>query len=116
VGVAAHAPEAHLWVDSLGFADFHAVCFFNCGSLHDGKGHKFKLGDVSPAIECLQRIQKPCIAYKVMGAGRIDPRMALEYAFENIKTSDIVNVGIYRGDKDNMIEENAGIVREIHEG
>ena len=113
VGVAGHAPEAHLWVDSLDITDFHAVCFFNCGSLHDGKGDKFKLGDIAPAIECIRRISKPCIAYKIMGAGRINPRMAFEHAFAGIKPTDVVNVGMHRGDKDNMVEENAAIVWEI---
>ena len=113
VGVAGHVPEAHLWVNSLDLVDFHVVCFFNCGSLHAGKGHIFQLKDVSAATKCIRRIKKPCIAYKIMGAGRIDPRMAFEYAFEHIKATDVVNVGMYRGDKDDMIEENVAIVREI---
>jgi hypothetical protein len=113
VGVAGHDPRVHMWVDSLGIADFHAVCFFNCGSLHDGKGHMFKLSDIHPAAECTQKIEKPCIAYKILGAGRIDPRMGFEYAFSKIKDTDIVNVGMHRGDKDDMVEENAEMVREI---
>jgi hypothetical protein len=113
VGVAGHAPEAHLWVDSLKIVDFHCVCFFNCGSLHTGKGDRFSLGDIVPATECIRRIQNPCIAYKIMGAGRIDARMAFEYAFERIKPGDMVNVGMHRGDKDGMVEENASMVRNI---
>ncbi len=113
VGVAGHSPEVHFWADSLNTADFHAVCLFNCGSLHQGKGHKFKLCDMAPAAGCIRRMQKPCIAYKIMGAGRIDPRMAFEYAFGQIKSSDVVNVGMYRGDKDDMVEENAAIVSDI---
>jgi hypothetical protein len=113
VGVAGHAPEVHFWVDSLDITDFHAVCFFNCGSLHNGKGDKFKLDDIAPAIECIRRISKPCIAYKIMGAGRIDPRMAFEHAFTGIKPTDVVNVGMHRGDKENMVEENVATVREI---
>lgn len=113
VGVAGHAPEAHIWVDSLGVANFHAVSFFNCGSLHNGQGERFKLSDIAPAIECIRRISKPCIAYKIMGAGRIDPKMALLHAFASIKPTDVVNVGMYRGDKDNMVEENVSFVREI---
>ncbi|MFH1477588.1 MAG: hypothetical protein ABIH24_08900 [Verrucomicrobiota bacterium] len=113
VGVAGHAPEAHLWINGLDIVDFHVVCFFNCGSLHDGKGNKFKLKDIGPAVECVRRIKKPCIGYKIMGAGRIDPRMAFEYAFDQIKATDVVNVGMYRGDKDDMLEENAAMVREI---
>jgi len=113
VGVAGHAPDAHLWVDSLDITDFHAVCFFNCGSLHSGKGHRFQLADVARAAECVRRLRKPCIGYKIMGAGRIDARMAFEHAFDNIKPGDVVNVGMYRGDKDDMVEEDAALVREI---
>jgi hypothetical protein len=121
VGVAGHAPEAHLWVDSLDadkhhpIVDFHAVCFFNCGSLHTGKGQKFQLAHMAPAVECIRRIQKPCIGYKIMGAGRIDARMAFEYALSEIKTTDVVNVGMYRGDADDMVEHNAALVRDLFE-
>jgi hypothetical protein len=113
VGAAGHAPEAHLWVDSLNVVDFHCVCFFNCGSLHTGKGDRFSLADIVPATECIRQIQKPCIGYKIMGAGRIEARMAFEYAFERIKPGDVVNVGMHRGDKDNMVEENVSMVQEI---
>ena len=113
VGVAGHSPQVHQWVDGLEIVDFHAVCFFNCGSLHDGRGHKFQLKDVAPAAECIRGIGKPCIGYKIMGAGRIDARMAFEYAFDHIKPTDVVNVGMHRGDKDDIVEENASIVREI---
>jgi hypothetical protein len=112
-GVAAHAPKAHLWVNSLDVVDFHAVPFFNCGSLHEGAGLKFKLRDIPAATECIRSISKPCIGYKIMGAGRIDPRMAFEHAFDQIKPSDVVNVGMHRGDKDDMVEENVTLVEEI---
>lgn len=116
VGVAGHAPEVHDWVDSLGITDFHAIPFFNCGSLHDGKGERFRLADITSAIERIRQISKPCIAYKIMGAGRIDPKMAFEHAFANIKPTDVVNVGMHRGDKDNMVEEDAALVQEILSG
>jgi hypothetical protein len=113
IGVAGHSPAVHDWVNGLDLVDFHAVCFFNCGSLHSGKGDKFKLEDVFPAVECIQRLDKPCIGYKVMGAGRIDPLMAFEFAFEQIKDTDVVNVGMHRGDADGMVEENVGHVSGI---
>lgn len=112
-GVAGHAAEVHRWVDALNTADFHAVCFFRCGSVHDGLGLKFKLRDMPGAVECIRAIQKPCIGYKIMAAGRIDPYMAFEYAFNQIKPSDVVNVGMHRGDKDDMVEENVKLVREV---
>ena len=116
MGVAGHDPRVHDWVDSLDLVDFHVVCFFNCGSLHSGLGHKFKLADVFSAVECIKRLEKPCIGYKIMGAGRIDPAMSFEFAFENIKPGDVVNVGMHRGDKDDMVEENVALVRKLLEG
>ena len=73
-------------------------------------GQKFKLRDVPAATECIRTITKPCIGYKIMGAGRIDPRMAFEHAFDQIKPSD---VGMHRGDKDDMVEENVALAEEI---
>jgi hypothetical protein len=116
IGVAGHKPEVHDWVDSLDLVDFHAVCCFNCGSLHSGKGHKFRLADLFPAMQCVQRLGKPCIAYKIMGAGRIDAAMGFEFAFEQIKSGDVVNVGMHRGDNDDMVEENVAIVKELLKG
>jgi hypothetical protein len=113
MGVAGHKPEVHYWVDSLDLVDFHVVCFFNCGSLHSGKGYKFKLADIFPAVECIQSLEKPCIGYKIMAAGRIDPAMAFEFAFDNIKPTDVVNVGMHRGDKDDMVEENVAHVLKV---
>jgi len=71
---------------------------------------------ITTAAECCRRLAKPCIAYKIMAAGRIDPVMAFEYAFENIKPTDVVNVGIHRGDKDDMVEKDVAIVRGLLEG
>ena len=97
-------------MNSLNLVDFHVVCFFNCGSLHSGKGERFRLADMVPAAECVRRIAKPCIAYKIMGAGRIHPEMAFEYAFENIADGRGQR-RMHRGDKDDMVEENVAIVR-----
>ena len=89
------------------------VCFYNCGSLHDGRGEKFKESDPPRAIEAIRAIDRPCIGYKIMAAGRVEPRVAFEYAFANIKPGDVVNVGIYRGDRDDMVEADVRLVEEI---
>ena len=115
-GVAGHGPEPHQWVHEQDVADFHAHAFFRCGSLHKGEGLKFKLRDMRPAVEWIRNTPKPCIGYKIMGAGRLDAAMAFEYALDNIKPTDVVNVGMHRGDNDNMVEENTAMVREILAG
>ena len=64
VGVAGHNPATHLWVDSLDLVDFHAVCFFNCGSVHAGEGERFRLRDMDAAISFIRDVRKPCIGHK----------------------------------------------------
>ena len=43
----------------------------------------------------------------------LSPAMAFEYAYEQIKATDVVNVGMHRGDNDDMVEENVALVGEI---
>jgi len=86
------------------------------GSLHYGKGEKFKLSDVPRAIECIQRIPKPCIGYKIMGSGRIEARMAFEHAFDGIKSTDVVKVGMFLGHSEDIVEENVAMAQEILSG
>jgi len=110
-GVAGHAPQAHLWAYELDAdIDFHVFCFYNCGSLHNGKGDKFNSGDPPQACQAIRHIQRPVLAYKIMGAGRVEPHQAFQYAFANIKDTDAVVVGMYLGDNEKMIEENAQMV------
>ncbi len=106
-GVAGHALEVHRAVDQAGIAvDFHVVCFYNCGSIHAGRGNEFSTTDPPKAVNIIQEIQKPCIAYKVLGAGRVSAQEGLSYAFANIKPTDAVVVGMFTKDKPGMVEEN----------
>ncbi|MFQ6098393.1 MAG: hypothetical protein ACE5O2_11770, partial [Armatimonadota bacterium] len=60
-GLAGHAPEVHLGIYEAGVpADFHVVCFYNCGSLHVGEGAKFDPEDPPKAVEAMREIEKPC--------------------------------------------------------
>lgn len=113
IGTAGHIPDNHRWVRALELTDFHAVCCFNCGSVHAGEGERFLLADMFAAYRVIQELDRPCIVYKIMGAGRIDPPMAFEHAFATIKSNDVVNVGMHRGDKPDMVPENIRIARSI---
>lgn len=114
IGCAGHNVDTHYWVDTLNLVDFHAVPFFNCGSVHSKiGGERFQLEDVFAATKLIQYLKKPCIAYKVLGAGRIDARMGFDFAVRNIKPGDVVNVGMNRGDNDDMVEENVAIFEQL---
>jgi len=72
------------------------------------------------ACQFARDTDKPCIAYKILAASRKcssddDVRGAFQYAFDNIKAGDIVNVGMFQKHTD-QIAMNAQLVREILEG
>ena len=67
--------------------------------------------------ETIRRTAKPCIAFKVFAASRncATPeatKEALRFAFESVKPTDIVNVGMFQKHK-NQAKENADFAREI---
>ncbi len=114
IGCAGHNVNTHYWVDSLNLVDFHAVPFFNCGSVHSKVGgERFQLDDVFEAVKLIQFLKKPCIAYKILGAGRLDPVMAFDYALRNIKPGDVINVGMNRQADDTMVEKNVELVKKL---
>ena len=114
VGAAGHDVATHRWMDSFDILDFHVVPFFNCGSVHSKLGgERFQLEDPPKAVEFIQSVKKPCIAYKILGAGRLDATMAFDYALRNIKPGDVVNVGMNRADNDNIVEEDVAIVERM---
>ena len=66
-------------------------------------------------MKAIQTVEKPCIGYKIMAAGRRAARESFEYAFANIKPTDTVCVGMHRGDNTDMVRENVVMVEEILE-
>lgn len=80
-------------------------------------GEVFLPSDPPRMFQAIQSTRKPCLAYKVLAAGRrinspAQIRQAFETAFSNLKPSDAVIVGMYQEFND-QVAENAAIVREI---
>lgn len=125
-GIAAHLPEIPRYVEEHGWdIDFYMSCFYNIAkkprnSILTGAPfieEPFDESDREIAVQFIQNTDKPCIAYKVLAAGRkcktqFDLRAAFEYAFKHIKPSDMVCVGMYQKYTD-QIASNTRIVREI---
>ena len=68
-------------------------------------------------MQVIQQLEKPCIAFKVLGSNRkcgtaAEVRAALRYAFDHIKETDIVCVGMWQKHQD-QVTQNTDFVREI---
>ena len=126
VGVASHMPHVLRWIEDQNWdVDFYMTCFYNLSKIKresklvSGKfvEEPFDDEDREPAIEFIRSTEKPCIAYKILAASRkcgseAELEGAFQYAFDNIKPGDVVNVGVFQKYAD-QLGQNADIVRKI---
>ncbi|MBM4018711.1 MAG: hypothetical protein FJ288_10355 [Planctomycetes bacterium] len=120
VGLGSHNHEAVDYAESKGWdVDFYECSFYrSVFSLKAGAaGEVFQDADRQAMARTIRRASKPCIAFKVLGAGRncgspAALEAALRFAYENIKPTDVVLAGMWQKHKD-QAAENAAIVRGI---
>ena len=126
-GVGSHVPEVIQYMEDKGWeTDFYMCCFYNLArgfktapfaEQNAYAREQYPAGDPARMCETIRRVKKPCIAFKILAASRAcktpeTVRAAIQFALHNIKPTDIVNVGVFQRDK-NQIAENAQTVREI---
>lgn len=118
-GIAGHRPETHeKALDWNLETDFHMICLYNLTG-RMGKAHV--VDDVEPyleedreiALNLIADFPKPCIAYKVLAAGRRNPHEVLPEVFRRIKATDPVLVGFYEENHPGQVEETAELVANL---
>jgi len=108
-GLAAHWPEIHPDLEGRGFpTDFYFQCMFNVS-----KGELYRLAERTKAVETIRKIEKPVVAYKILGAGRLTAPEGFEYAFNHLRRKDAVCVGVYTKDAVDQIRENATLTEAL---
>jgi hypothetical protein len=126
-GISTHNPRVVEAVEEKGWSnDFYMTCFYRESRRPEEfekeigvipVGETYLSTDPPRMCEMIRRTRKPCLGFKILAAGRRcgtpeDVRKAFEFAFQNIKPSDGVIVGMYPRYTD-QIGENVGLVREL---
>ena len=121
-GISAHNPENIKRIADAGWEnDFFMTCFHYLTRYNDHPddknkdkyfGKPFSTGDPVAMTKVVREVGKPCLGFKILAAGRAGfsrngVEEAFKFAFENIKATDAVIVGMYPRFKDEMAE-NAG--------
>jgi hypothetical protein len=126
-GIGTHIPEVVEYCEEHGWeTDFYMCCMYNLA-----RGYKsapatdqnayaqdrFPEEDPPRMAGVMRLVDKPCIAFKIMAASRncATPeatRAAFQFAFDNIKPTDAVDVGMFQKHR-NQVAENASFVREL---
>jgi len=133
-GFGTHVPETVMRAEKEKWdVDFYMTCLYNARNTQRGQQSGFITGKPKDLVfyhedrflmfETIQKVSKPCIAFKVYAGGQIFygkseaeipsvAEAALKEAYENIKPNDIVCVGAFQKEK-NQISENACIAKKI---
>jgi len=102
-GAAAHWPGIHPELERRKFpTDFYYQCFYNVSESTD-----YSAAEREKAVATIERLEKPVIAYKILGAGRLSASEGFEFAFNHIARKDGVCVGIYAQKAIDQIRQNA---------
>lgn len=131
VGVGAHKPEVIAFVEDQGWdVDFYAGCVYDRtrttdewkkvlnGEVMEMDREIYVQSDPPRMYNVMRQTTKPCFAFKVLAAGRIENggvEQAFRTAFASIKPIDGVFVGVFPRAKDE-VRENAEIVHRILQG
>jgi hypothetical protein len=128
VGLSAHNPALIELAEEKGWdVDYYMCCLYYLTRPREEfqkiLGSDLPLGEIylpsdpPRMFKVIQAARKPCLAYKVLAAGRrigspAEVRRCFETALANIKPTDALIVGMYQQFGD-QVGENSRIVREI---
>jgi hypothetical protein len=128
VGVGSHKSEVLAKVEEEGWdVDFYAGCVYNRtrtdeewkellnGELLEMSREIYLQSDPPRMYKFMKQTKKSCFAFKIMAAGRIDTRgadQAFKTAYESIKPTDGVFIGMFPRAKDE-VRENAERVHKL---
>jgi hypothetical protein len=120
-GFAGHNVAVHEWIRDNLKADFQVCCYYDPTPRTDDPNHvssdheKFDPAHRDQMAAAIRTFTCPTVHYKVFAAGRTDPRQALQYVAKTIRPQDIVLIGCFLGDNENMIAEDVKLFEEIVE-
>ena len=129
VGVSTHMPAVVEYIESKGWdIDFYMTCVYErhrtaeemkalLGYVPIPLGEVYLREDPSRMFAAMRRTPKPCLAFKILAAGRLSdaPTLveeAFRETFRQIKPTDAVIIGMYPKYED-QVAINAGFVRQF---
>jgi hypothetical protein len=105
-GMATHSATAHLEAEEKGLpSDFFHQTMYR-------PDHYVKPG-LEESLATIEKLEKPVIGYKVLGAGRINPADTLPYVFKRMKRKDGICVGVFPKKNPDEIKENVTLTQAV---
>ena len=104
-GMATHRATTHLEAEQRGLpTDFYHQTLY--------RPDNYVRQGLEESLAVIEKLDKPVVAYKALGAGRIMPKDTLPYIFKRLKSKDGVCVGFFPKSRDE-IAENSSLTRRL---
>lgn len=105
-GHASHLPEYVLESEEKGLgAEFYHLTV--------GIPDSYRDPDRQKALETIHKMEKPMVAFKVLGAGRFPPREAFPYVLGKLRPKDGLCVGVFPAKDHGQIQDNSKLVEKL---
>jgi hypothetical protein len=117
-GIAAHNPRVIAWAEEHLDLDYYLCCYYNPTPRDENAAHvhgaeeRYLEEDRGKMTDLIPKLTRPVVHYKIMAAGRNDPREAFAFAASKMRANDMVCVGVYPKDKPDMLAEDAWLLEE----
>ena len=103
-GMATHRADTHLTAEEkrLPTDFYHQTLYRPDNYVKEG---------LEQSLATIEKLAKPVVGYKALGAGRILPKDAFPYLFKRLKRKDGICVGMFPKNDPDQIAENASLAR-----
>jgi len=115
-GIAAHNPKVIEWAESYLDVDYYMCSYYNSAHRDERAEHVsgmeewFIEEDRQAMTRLIKQLSRPAIHYKVLAAGRNDPREAFDIVAQTMRQTDMVCVGIFNRDQYLMLQEDIDLL------
>jgi len=97
--MATHRATTHLEAEERGLPTdyYHQTLYRPDNCVKEG---------LEESLAIIEKLEKPVMAYKVLGAGRILPKDTLPYVFKRLKPEDGICLGVFPKKRDEIAEDS----------
>ncbi len=111
-GIAGHNPEVFVWAKENLDVDYYMCSYYNPiprdkqAEHVSGTDEQYLDENRRAMTDLIADLDRPVIHYKVLAAGRNDPKEAFDFVARHLRPQDAVVVGIYTKDHPDSLAEN----------
>lgn len=116
-GIAGHNPKVFRWAEENLDVDFYMCSYYNPSPRDENAENipdteeRFDPEDRESMVRTIRTLSKPVIHYKVLAAGRNEPKGAFAFVARHLRPQDAVCIGVYTKENPDMLEEDLRLLQ-----